>query len=862
MALTITERPERELFVNNPPIQYETSYYTSRFNAVDRPNVYRITNDLFPVNSVDPSITDSTTSNGGLTQIFFPSHGLLAKDFIIVTNSQDTDIVPNGVFKVTSVTIAHITIDLIFNGTTYITVQKYYNNYNVVIRLFAGLPEYHTFQSQKVQVLIGTLKLIPDSTNEIQLDVAGLVRDQVNTLNDLDSINLPNDINGLTSYYIEFAEAFDVSDGFEITPFTSTFIEDIFEDCVGIGLINEEFATNLDNWTNNIVIGTENWIHDAGGGGNAEVTLPVRTNVSRWLEQAFSYKQGVQYTIDYSISGAGGYVVVIAIGDLTEPSGLRVIAQRNNAHSRTFSFIPYADAAELGFFVANIGTPSASLTVNMDFFRLTSNEIDPCRANIWATKSITQFQNPIGGNMGNFVMNPNQEVFLSLFLNKINKPALFLDHHFELDAIIPASTFSASINGDNLRNRLRFFEKGVELSVVMILVVDNLDDGIYRLLIDNEEINQLSFIGQPLGDMTGIINLVEFIFLTFVNQTVIIDAFTSQLFIIPQNLLIDADSGTFEDTSDPGGNPPSDWNVVINLGNPDIIGNGFIKFGSTGRTTGTVVDNISDFLVRFDSAITLLPDRDYIIECAVTITSLATVSGTPTSIFSLRPTGIPLADLSLQQVTFTAPYLTPPIGDTFVLRTVFNSGVAITTKVQLFLETTDVTVSFQWTIDMDNLTVKGPFENISEEKEVEVIRECANQEIQLIWEDSNGGWDTWVFTAEKEFSEEFSDIVQVKRDILQDFPNNFINNETQGDYLNIVNTPVIRVRSQFLDVDRITSIAEIKRSIKVQMFNADGTKTTVLVDKSKFVIRDEGDPDSLHQLIFDIRFPDQGVQRQ
>jgi len=107
------------------------------------------------------------------------------------------------------------------------TIQKYYNNYTTLVRVYAGIDSSHPYASSKPYELIGTIQQSPDRTaNETKVNIQDYVQRKLNSDNDVDQASYPNDLNLWCDFYIEFAESYDSvnSDGFLETttsPYTS-----------------------------------------------------------------------------------------------------------------------------------------------------------------------------------------------------------------------------------------------------------------------------------------------------------------------------------------------------------------------------------------------------------------------------------------------------------------------------------------------------------------------------------------------------------------------------------------------------------------------------------------------------------------
>jgi len=193
------------------------------WNCVHLPIVYKLSNTLWPTNSADTvrtmsSVTDSNgycniTASGDIkatgsaaaleyVKITGATDSSLNKVWQIITYSSDTSFVLNIPYSAAN--------DTALTGAS---IQYYYNNYNVRVRVYGGLPNSHYFESQRPYVQISELKITPDSDNLVSFSVADILKSQITTDNNTLLGTLPNNINNWTGFYIEYAEAYDVATG-------------------------------------------------------------------------------------------------------------------------------------------------------------------------------------------------------------------------------------------------------------------------------------------------------------------------------------------------------------------------------------------------------------------------------------------------------------------------------------------------------------------------------------------------------------------------------------------------------------------------------------------------------------------------
>jgi hypothetical protein len=186
------------------------------WSAVNLPVVFRGTSNLWPVNSVDTARTVSSYSNdfgyckltlsGNLTST------VTELEFVKITFTGGT----TGIYQIlTWYSNSVVTVNLAYaGGITFTSVQYYYNNYHVRVRIYAGLDSVHKFAAQKPMTQICEIKVVPNSSNEFIVNVNEYLKSYIDTLINNPSINTaPNNIGAFCQFYISTAEGYDYSIG-------------------------------------------------------------------------------------------------------------------------------------------------------------------------------------------------------------------------------------------------------------------------------------------------------------------------------------------------------------------------------------------------------------------------------------------------------------------------------------------------------------------------------------------------------------------------------------------------------------------------------------------------------------------------
>lgn len=234
-------------YVQDAEIEYQVSILEHGFIAVHQPIVYEIESSIFPTNteeeSYTPNTVDSFSDADGYTQLE------LDQALTDPTELSKIELVGSGelagVYQIITVLQPwSVVIDLAYDATNdfsgYIIV-KYYDNYAINVNVYAGLSTDHRWTAVKPYELAATLKFIPDNDNKTKFSISEILRSYINNRNNLTLDTLPNNLDFIVGFYIEYFESYDVSDGEDITTFEGEVTTDDF---VGYALNSKlEFKT-------------------------------------------------------------------------------------------------------------------------------------------------------------------------------------------------------------------------------------------------------------------------------------------------------------------------------------------------------------------------------------------------------------------------------------------------------------------------------------------------------------------------------------------------------------------------------------------------------------------------------------------
>jgi hypothetical protein len=215
----------------------DVDYYQTNshiWSSAFLPIVYKIENDRWPVNSVDTAtaVSSSYNDNGymGINTFGTIKLGLQLLDFIKISGSSNEE--HNGVWQVVEViSNTNVVLDMPYNADSPVgaAVQFYYNNYQVKVKVYSGLPAGHPWEDKKPYVEVAELSLTPDENNQVMFSIADYIKGNLTIRNNPTLFSMPLNLDFFTGFYISTAESFDDSDGYTITEYESAYTDDTFE---------------------------------------------------------------------------------------------------------------------------------------------------------------------------------------------------------------------------------------------------------------------------------------------------------------------------------------------------------------------------------------------------------------------------------------------------------------------------------------------------------------------------------------------------------------------------------------------------------------------------------------------------------
>ena len=815
MALTIEQRPEKTL----------DSGLVSKWNASATPLQYKFSSNLFPVNTVDTTISISSylyssSDRGTMLTLSSPQTSINQGDYITIEGTGTI----NGVHKVLSTpTASFIVIDFFTSSTgTGGTAIKYYKGYKALVKVFAGSPEYHPYNTDgsKPQTEIGTIEVNFDQNNEGICNVRNFIKPDMSADFDYDN---ENSHEAWTSFAIEYAEIWDNGP-------TPTFNDDILANCFPfVGFSNSDFNNGLTDWEQTTEVGKANW----GSGVSGQVSAIANgENFTQTLYQDIDMREGNKYTItlDYDLQSAtvSDNIILFLVVKYVGVTNTSNITFFNNTQIGTGNlstdFYPSNDVEWVGFYVqcSRLLGPNP-FTILVTDFQISSESSNQCKYSSFSIFGAKQFQNSLGGNFGDYLANSEAPAKLLTNFESLKYP-------FYINSLIPASTFAQSEGGNSVFLETFIYDsKGVEKEYIR-QQIQSKSDGVYTV---NPEIETES---------------CEW------------DNGTTQIISVPDNLLLDGDGGTYDNEDE------STWNITPLVNNPsnlDYIGTTVTassnETGLFNTSAPTMLQDQTLFIARYNTQINVIPGETYTIDSDILAanTNFETLQrGNAEAFFYVE--GYNLSDLTL--TTFECPGGLPnPIPTAGKISTTFT---ATTNTVNIiFCQRLKNTIPFgtggAW--ELDNTTVKGPILYLTEKKTIKAGICCGKTNQLIRWKNNLGGWDKWNFTRFRTFKENTKNKIEIQRDITQDWDNYFINGDTEFDYISQEVRQIMTLRSELLTQDEQKNLNQIRSSIRVQAF-VNNRWVTVTVKGGNYTLYDENE--KIREVSFDIELPRTLTQEQ
>lgn len=813
MAITVTSRPEKTI-----------DGILSRWNASRTPLQYKFSSNLFPTNNVDPlKQTDSFAYDSAKRGVIVEAvaHGFTdAGQYCSVTSSNPslattTEQDVYGVYKIIEVIDANqFVIDLFISVsfTDEFYVQRYYKGYKGIIKVYAGAPEYHPYDADgsKPQREIGEIQVDFDANNEGICNVRNFVKPDMSA--DFDE-NDENSHDAWTSFFIEYTEIWDNQE------FPIPYAVDLLANCTPFqGFTNESFDNGLTDWSQESIPSSTSW---TAGTGEVLVSFSSPLNSSSIIYQAIDIRENIPYQVEVNYNLVSGTVsdnITLSVLARRVLDGVfeTVYFEQNTqlgAGVGLIDFMPTKEYDAIGFRVNTFVSNPSAVSFSMQYLQVTTSVGDQCLYSSFANFGAKQFQDSLGGNFGDYLIDDTIKGKILTHFDTLKYP-------FLVNGIIPASTFYKSEGSDSVFLETFLFDKQGNEKEYIRQQVQSKSDGVYTI-VPNITITNSEWVEG-----------------------------TTQFISIPSNLLLDADNGTFEN------NTPASWNILsLRSEATGVASSTTARTGSYSGDFGLSVNSAVSGeleLYEFTTPISVINGSDYVAELYYRNDGnfIPQFSGKVNVYYKIKGTNIITNKILLDSnnVTDTWEALT-------VSFTADSDQVNLVMCIELLEEFTFGGASFLF----DDISVKGPISYLSEKKPIKTGVGCGFKSFPIRWKNDLGGWEQWNFTRYGTFKENVSNKVNIKRDITENWDDNFINGSTQFDTISQTVRESITIRSELLTENEQKVLNQIRRSIRTQAF-INSKWVTVTIKGGTYELYDENT--KIREVSFDIDLPETLTQEQ
>lgn len=414
----------RVAYLGTATITYCVQEFTHGWNAVHLPIVYRLKSTLWPTNSVDTARTVSSQSDdNGYTNLNLSGAlkgAVVDLDYVKISGAASSEV--NGVWQIKdAVSTSDITIDLVYDAGhsfTGATVQYYYKNYHVKVKVFGGINSDHPNYTVKPFEELAELKFIPDSDGFIRFSINEYLKSQIFTRNRTQLATLPNNIDFWTQFYISVAEAYDQSDGSEVSTYTSPYASDI-----GGSSTSSVTIDALSSWLDN---GTGDTF---SAGPTPDVTLNgSETSANKYTDEPMT--AGQEYILSYFFTRSN-----VAAGAIQGVMRIHIKDSSDNILlTKTVTLISSGTTGGSWLFTAPSGASRISISARqvqysgspINIYGIASISLDtflPTGFTGYAVNAKLPFKNQHSGSMSDYIIGDSSAKFLTLF----TRPVLFVD---------------------------------------------------------------------------------------------------------------------------------------------------------------------------------------------------------------------------------------------------------------------------------------------------------------------------------------------------------------------------------------------------------------------------------------------------
>jgi hypothetical protein len=814
--LTITQRPSKAILDDEG-----ATVHTSKWNAAHLPIIYKLSSDKYPTNSADgiDLFTSVYGTNGYATiELGINYEPYQELEYVHITNSSVEEY--NGIWQIRDYVDGNtLIIQLSFNGTATGNIQKYYNNYHALVRVYAGLPATHPLNASKPMELIATIRQIPDSNNNITVDVHKLIQDKIRLKDEYALSNIIDvDLNAFTGFYIEYADSYDAVEDGEIVTETSSYTSD---------------SANT-HWAINSIMPFQSTY----GGNMGEYVFAYNTLqiAGRFLA---NYDELIQVNgKKYDLSA----IIPKAVFDNSANNFVQFVVKQ---HARDGNISAIEE--RLSITNRHDGVYRLRDTINNEY----NEDTKYLKVQLMAL--------PIGGNIftdatnGTFEgvdsgWNTTEGAGVSLIRESGGYEGTYRGKvEYISSEMVSDGDFSTGIpwtTGAGWSLPPGAAQHTGALTGNLVQSIGIIEGATYRV---SFTITGYSVVfGSSYLALGNIGNTIPINNNGTYEQDITVSGFSNGWVLVSgsDNLIIDNIS--VKELPKPAEVRVFSGDTAIPVtANRDYILTAYIKFPErllASSNTGTFA---------------------YLRPASLSLADCATVYGARTvtsSFFGVSTNRIEVYRYGNHNNSIVlGSGLISPINNWNKITTLFNTGANTSINIGLYLNGTLSNYVSGGEIHIDKIELRGPIEYLSDEYTINIDHSCSNQEITLRWLNNLGGWDQFTFTGKKEYTVDTDD-KRFIRDVRQDWDTDFINGNEEEDIQSRTSREAVRVRSQYVEKEYLDNVLKgILKSSKVYRVQ-DDKLLTVLIEPSSYDIYK--DMDRLYALEFDMIYSNIGRSQE
>ncbi len=301
-----------------PTIEVASGIF-SKWHCAHLPIIYRFTNNLFPVNTVDPILDYiGVSADDGYALIEMDDNLLPADTYPIGSWITITGDDYDGVYQVISSQIGFIKINTPFVAYSSGTIQKFYNNYHIRVKVYVGIDGAHPLYANNPIEYRGAELIIPNLDGYVYFDAGPWCRAQLQSKDENAFADVVvNDTLAWTSFYIGYEESYDIIDTGEIETYISaeTVLPDLYYAANAMLPFQDAWGGNLADYALHLGLTGRGFLTNAT---SLHVFSEADTHISAIIPDSVFADPVIQTIDEYDINGVYITTQAIEVTDISD----------------------------------------------------------------------------------------------------------------------------------------------------------------------------------------------------------------------------------------------------------------------------------------------------------------------------------------------------------------------------------------------------------------------------------------------------------------------------------------------------------------------------------------------------------------